>query len=257
MRELVLPVISLGSAGMEKPDAADVAEWIRKHTGRAADITTYQLDRLFSRQTGVDEPAAGGEFYAPRICAAFGADNQKITQEFTLELDEISEDFRFIPKKTSFSLPSFSSLELEDSYFHDDDEFAENGISAFKKLTRELRDRDVQKIILHAKDPSELELELLTGRKYLWKTTVEHLEAVLETTRDLVLPCEDIRYLVDLFDSYEIRNLYLLDATADAVSTALELFDKEYLYSAGYAPADADEIYWNNLSELKTTVEKC
>ena len=255
MRELVLPAVSLGSAGLEKPDAVDVAEWIGKHTGRAADLTTYQLDRLFLEQVGMDEPAVGGEFYAPRICAAFGAEDQKITQEFTLELEDIAGDFRFIPKKTAFALPSFSSLGLEDAYFRDQDEFAENGIKAFKKLTRELRDREVPRIILHAAIPTELELELLSGRKYLWKTSAEAAESVLETTRDLVLAADDIGCLSGLFDSYEIRNLYLLDATADAVTAALEFFDKEYLYSAGYAPLSAEDTYWKNLSELKVSVE--
>ncbi|HJJ47323.1 MAG TPA: hypothetical protein O0X32_03635 [Methanocorpusculum sp.] len=257
MRELVFPVVSLGSAGLKNPDVADVAEWIGNHTGMIVDITTYQIDRLFSQQVGVTEPAAGGEFYAARICSALGVEEHKIIQEFTLELEDIAGDFRFIPKKTVFSIPSFFSLGLEDTYFYDDDEFAENGMIAFKKLIREFRDRDVSRIILHAEEPTELELELLTGRKYLWKTSAEHVKSVLETTRDLVLATDDIGCLSELFDSYEIRNLYLLNATAESVSVALKFFDREYLFCTGYAPLDANETYWKNLLELKITVENC
>ena len=50
MREIVFPLISLGSPAEEMPDAADVAEWISKIKGNTADIITYNLQSSLSAQ---------------------------------------------------------------------------------------------------------------------------------------------------------------------------------------------------------------
>ena len=50
MKERVFPLVSLGAAGDETPDAADVAAWISGKKGNTADIITYTLDKTLKAQ---------------------------------------------------------------------------------------------------------------------------------------------------------------------------------------------------------------
>ncbi|MBR4117911.1 MAG: hypothetical protein IKK56_03375, partial [Methanocorpusculum sp.] len=89
MREIVFPLISLGSPAEEMPDAADVAEWISKIKGNTADIITYNLQSsLSAQQPHAAETCAGGIFYTPRIKEVLGFED-KVTQDFLLDAEPI------------------------------------------------------------------------------------------------------------------------------------------------------------------------
>jgi len=255
MRELTFPLISLGSSAMENPDASEIALWIHENKGAVADLTTYQLDRLFSFQKGcVAEPAAGGDFYGVRIAEALGSCDGVVEEEYLLDSRGLKEDLHFLPKKTVFSLPSFTQLELVDKYYKEDDEFLDGGTLAYLKVCRELLDKNVPRIIVYSDHPSDIELERVHGKHYLWWVPAEYYETLLEISHNLVLAGDDISHLGVLADSYEIRNIYLRDASKETITEALELFDKECLFVAGYAPGNNQESYWKQLSNIKCRV---
>ena len=254
MREIVFPLMSLGSPAEEKPEAADVAKWISGIKGNTADIITYNLSSSLSAQKPhAAEPSAGGEFYTPRIKAVLGFED-KVTQDFLLDAEPILDDLRAVKiKNCGFAVPAFSSLNLVDAYYKDLEEFFAAGAEAYKFISRELRDNGAVKVILHAECPSDLELETLRGRKYLWSVSDVGLESVLEFSRDIVIGFESANRLEELLDCYQIRNVYIRDADAEALKTALKYFDKEYIFTAGYG--DGEE-YWKNLAELKIKTEE-
>lgn len=254
MKERVFPLISLGSPGAELPNAADVAAWIAGKKGNTADIITYTLDNtLKSQKPYAAEPAAGGEFYKPRILEYLGVED-KMTQDFIHAAETIRDDLRAVKiKNCGFALPAFSALNITDAYFKDAEEFEAAGAESYKTLCRELRDAGALRTILHAESPSELELETLRGKKYLWAVPKEELERVLEAARDIIIDAESVSYLDELLDCYQIRYVYISDADADSINRALKHFDKEYLFTAGYG--DGEE-YWKNLAELKIRIEE-
>ena len=254
MKERVFPLVSLGSAGDETPDAADVAAWISGKKGNTADIITYTLDKTLKVQKlYTAEPAAGGAFYAPRIKDFLGAE-ENVTQEFGNFADSIHEDLRAVKiKNCGFALPAFSALNIADAYYKDAEEFEAAGAESYKILSRELRDAGALKTILHTESPNDLELELLRGKKYLWAVPESALEQVLETARDIVVDAKAVFRLEELLDCYQIRNVYIRDADAESVNFALKYFDREYLFTAGYG--DGEE-YWKNLAELKIRTEE-
>ena len=254
MREIVFPLMSLGSPAEEKPKAVDVAKWISKIKGNTADIITYNLSNSLTVQKPyAEEPSAGGEFYTPRIKDVLGFD-EKVTQDFLLDSEPIHNDLRAVKiKNCGFAVPAFSSLNLVDAYYKDLEEFFAAGAEAYKFISRELRDNGAVRIILHAECPDDLELETLRGRKYLWNVSDTELERVLEFSRDIVIGFEAADRLEELLDCYQIRNIYIRDAESEALKTALKYFDKEYIFTSGYG--DGEE-YWKNLAELKIKTEE-
>lgn len=254
MREVVFPLMSLGSPADEKPKAADVAKWISGIKGNTADIITYNLSNSLSAQKPhASEPCAGGVFYTPRIKGVLGFE-EKVTQDFLLDAEPIRDDLRAVKiKNCGFAVPAFSNLNLADAYYKDSEEFFAAGAEAYKFISRELRDNGAVRVILHAECPNDLELETLRGRKYLWSVSDSELERVLEFSRDIVIDFEAAVRLEELLDCYQIRNVYIRDADADALKTALKYFDKEYIFTAGYG--DGEE-YWKNLAELKIKAEE-
>jgi len=254
MREIVFPLMSLGSPAEEKPDAADVAKWISGVKGNTADIITYNLQRsLEDQKPYAAEPAAGGEFYTPRIKEVLGFED-KVTQDFLPDAESIHEDLRAVKiKNCGFALPAFSNLNLTDAYYKDSEEFFAAGAETYKFISRELRDNGACRVIFHAESPDDLELELLRGKKYLWYVGGSELERLLESARDIVIDTDSISRLEELLDCYRIRNVYIRDADTSALKNALKYFDKEYIFAAGYG--DGSE-YWKNLSELKIKTEE-
>jgi len=205
MRELTFPLISLGSSAIENPDASDVALWIHENKGAVADLTTYQIHRLFSFQKGcVTIPAAGGDFYGVRIAEALGSHDGVIEEEFLLDSRGLKEDLHFLPPKTVISFPSFTQMGLVDKYYKDYDDFLDSGTIWYLKVCRELFDQHVPRLIVHSEHPSDVELERVHGKHYLWWAPAEYYETLLETSRDLVLMADDVSHLGALIDSYEI-----------------------------------------------------
>ena len=254
MREIVFPLISLGSPAEEMPDAADVAEWISKIKGNTADIITYNLQSSLSAQKPhAAETCAGGIFYTPRIKEVLGFED-KVTQDFLLDAEPIRDDLRAVKiKHSGFALPAFSNLNLTDAYYKDSEEFFAAGADAYKFISRELRDNGACRVVLHADFPDDLELEVLRGKKYLWSVPDSELERVLEMSRDIVVDFKSASRLDELLDCYQIRYVYIRDADSEALKTALKFFDKEYIFTAGYG--DGSE-YWKNLSGLKIKTEE-
>jgi len=252
MRDLSFPLISLGSSAMENIPAEDVAAWIHEIKGNVVDITTFQLDYLYSIQKDfVTEPAAGGDFYGKRIAETMGAVNSRVVDDISLDMKGIESDIHYIPKKSVFSLPSFSQLHLKNDSYSNVDDFQEDGIKTFRRICRELRDNGVERIIIHSESPIPEEFEAICGKYYLWWCPSEFREDLLEISHSLILPADEVMELESLIDSYDVRQIYLLNATKESLSSALELFDKEAITISGYAPGKNQKEYWEQLSKTK------
>lgn len=265
MRKLSFPLVSLGSDAELLPDTADIAEWIAKIKGNEADFISYETDTLLQAQhPAVSYPAAGGEFYTPRLYEVFGIKDNVLSNAPELNISAVAGDIRLVKrtvKKSGFSQLRFSlvsplSLEYTDRYYHDEDETDEVLCSAYSALCREMRDLDVSGAVILSDNPKEIELEQLRGNKYLWSVSEEALEDVLEFTRDVVLPASAVPRLEELSDSYTLRNVFIKDADAVSLGKALETIDKDHLFTAGYRAADAEKDYWKRLSELQVSAEK-
>ncbi|HJJ30853.1 MAG TPA: hypothetical protein O0X97_01230 [Methanocorpusculum sp.] len=260
MRRISFPLTSLGSDAESVPDAAAVAAWISGVKGNEADLISYETSALLAaQQPYAASPAAGGAFYTPRIEEVFGIRDGVLSNAPELNAGSVINDIELAKKRIkhfSFSLPSPCSLNIADSYYPDEDERQDDLCEAFLRLTREMRDADVAGAVLLSEVPTEIELESFQGKKYLWSVSAGALESVLEFSRDIVLPAEDVGRLAELADSYTVRNVYLKDADSSALMTALETVDRDNLFTAGYRKCDSGDEYWKSLSEVSVPCDE-
>lgn len=260
MREISFPLVSLGSRRESAPDVKAVAAWIAARHGQTADLISYELDTLLAVQKPyAAEPATGGEFYDERLREVFGISETKLVQEFELKKDTLADDAVLAARTAKgcrFSMPSPLSLGIEDGYFQDEDEFEEAAVEAFFRVCREQRDLGISGHVILSEKPTDIELEGLRGRKFLWTAPADQLERLLEVSRDVVIDGSEAARLEELADSYALRNVYLRDADAASLKTALEAVDADHLFTAGYAPEAEQENYWKELAELRVKKEE-
>ena len=251
MRETQFPLDSLGSKKPESPSAEDLVSWIAAHRGKNADLTTWEIETALQSQKPVTEPCAGGEFFEDRMFHAFEITDCRLENEFGKEFSGITEDISAalkIRKHIRWAIPV--SAKLTDAYFKDEAIFEESYADALAGLCRYMRDLGIEGHILAGK-PSEILLESLSGRKYLWVTGPEEFETVLEVSHTLVCGPEDIGQVEDLNDSYDIRTVIVKDGDSKAMERLLETFDADNLRIAGIGPSSKQEEYWDALSKVK------
>lgn len=257
MRELSFRVRSLGSEKPASPAAEELAAWIRRHTGTAADLTTWEIEETLDAQSeDVPVPAAGGMFYRDRIAAAFSnVSDQRISEEFDLQTAEIAADCAAagkIRKGCWWAVPSPQALHFTDGYFADADAASEAVVDAVMRVCRVMRDSGAAgHVLLYDDCPDAIDLEHFSGRRFLRFVPDACLETVLEVQRDLILSAEAVPRLTELADCYTIRQVYITDPTADALAGVCRLFDPDDVFCAGTAPEMGQKAYWKNLAGLR------
>jgi len=255
MRKLTFPVRSLGSATPADPDVSALCEWIHSRIGKETDLTTWNIEMTLKAQLPfVEFPTAGGNYYASRIMDSFNTIcDGKVTGDFELNAQAILSDVTLansIKKHCWWSIPSPSSLKIEDAYFGDAEEYKVALSEAIRKLCREMRDADIVGHVFVSEKVDEIELEYFSGKHYLWVVPDTELETVLEVQRDIVITTEGVSHLSDLLNSYDIRNVYVRDADVESLTTVLRYFDPEYINICGVAPEKEQNTYWKELAGI-------
>ena len=245
-------VRSIGSEPGE-PDAADVAAWISGHRGEEADLISYALDRTLAAQDEVENRCAGGLFYGERILESLvGVKDGMLRGEPSVDLRAIRQDAERIRRAGKWNwcaLPSLTSLDLEDEYFNDREEFVAALSELYRKIMREMRDAGVQGHVILGDRFSELEREELASRKVIFASPTWDSAAnrgILSVQHTLVLPATHLGRLELLLENYEVRSVCLLDGEPKEFTAACAWFDPQEIVAGGYAPT-ADPDYWKNI----------
>ncbi|HJJ99245.1 MAG TPA: hypothetical protein O0X23_03415 [Methanocorpusculum sp.] len=260
MRELSFQVKSLGSAKPTVPGARELGDWIRRHAGTAADLTTWEVEEtLMAQGPGVWFPAAGGIWYGDRILAAFpNVFDQRISGEFDLHTADIFADCRIaakIRKGCWWAVPSPQALHLTDGYFEDEDTASEAVADAVARICRVMRDTGAAgHVLLYDGVPDAIDQEYFSGKRFLRFVPDAFLEEVLEVQRDLILSADAVPRLAELADCYTIRQVYVIDPTAEALAGACRLLDPDDVFCAGTAPETEQMAYWKRLAELRVCI---
>lgn len=235
-KRLAIPVRGLGSK-VDTPSVSDLAAWAKARAGQSGDLVTYHLLKTVEAQAEVHTPAAGGWFYHERARAGSLPDAPSDDL-----LDDI-EAVNSVRKNCWWSLPSAGAL------FSDPDE---DQILFFRQFLRMMRDAGVfGHVILLDRDPSPLELELVSGRRiflHQMSPTERGLEKVLEVQRDIAVAPSALPLVSDLMGSYTVRKIIVIDGGEPDLRAAKELVDIDNIMAGGYAPA-GDPLYWDRLVE--------
>jgi len=253
-KKFQLKTISLGSEPSH-PNISEVKEFISVYKGIEADLTTFLMLRSYSAQknAGIDEIGVGGIFCRPRMEESLSWDDEEgplcvphdLVRDYSL-LSQKSENIRSVHESPTV----LSTCPSQD----DEDTFAEI-CHGFRQVLRSLRDARIAGHTIHLKNPTPLELELLSGPKqqfFLYDPTPQNLEDLLEHTRDLILSGKNIPLLGELIDQYQIRTLSVCDATKNALSDVLQYVDPDHLKVAGYC-SGFEEDCWKKVKELSVT----
>lgn len=235
MRKVTFPLMPAGSEKPNTPKTDELADWIKSVKGINADIISWEIETTLKDQIGAaDICCGGGDFYRFRF------DNLK-------NFDDVIADVHFaqrVCKNIKWSMPSPSDLGAAD----------EDEISEFSKLYRDMRDAGVVSHILLCRSPTEIELEKFNSVKYLWLTDDSSIESVLEHSGDIAADVKTITRIESLFDSYDIRNIFVMDADRKTLENVLEFIDREHIFITGIAPEDNRHEYWKKLSEVSVMI---
>jgi len=239
------------------PGVAGLAAWIAEHRGTTADLITYLLDASLSAQipAGIMTTCAGGVFYADRIRQSVsGIEGTRVTGELHPDTAAVIEDAARIVvlKKGSWSaMPAPHVLHLEDAFYGDTEESTEAICGMYRTLMRAMRDTGIAGHVLIGDTTEAAELALLSRQKVFFfapETSREHLATLLEFQRQVTVRKEQLGVLFGLMDEYTVRKIFILDADAASVGTALTHFDPDQIVVAGYCEA-CGESYWRDLAD--------
>lgn len=239
----------------EKPEVAALAEWIKEHRGRTADIITYQLDRSLAPQAeaGIMHPCAGGKFYADRILSAIvGLEDRKAKGELHVDTPAIIEDAAgiVVQKKGAWcAMPAPHVLGIRDCYYGDKAEWNDALCESYRKIMRAMRDTGVPGHVLICGKVSDEELLSLAEQQVFFfppEPGREDLKFLLERQHKVAVRKERLPVIFDLMNEYTVRKIFLLDPDPGAIALARTHFDPDQIVAGGYCTADGDR-YWKDL----------
>jgi hypothetical protein len=236
-----------------KPDVAGLAEWIREHRGRVADIITYQLDQSLAPQVSAEigSPCAGGKFYADRIrqCITGIMDN-KAVGEIHIDTPGIIEDAAgiVVQKKGAWcAIPAPHVLGIGDAYYQDKDEWNAAICEAYGTIMRAMRDTGVAGHVLIADRMEDNELASLAWQKaFFFAPGCKDLAALMEYQKQVAVGKDQLQMLFDLMNEYPVRKIFILDPDPASIGHALSHLDPDQVVAGGYCSKDCGE-YWKDL----------
>lgn len=237
------------------PDLAALTEWIAKHRGRLADITTYRLDQSLAPQidAGIGTPCAGGKFYADRIRESIaGIAENRAMGELHADTPAVIEDAAgiVVQKKGAWcAMPAPHALGIKDTFYSDSDEWNEAICGTYKVLMRAMRDTGVTGHILISDRAEDAELVALAQQKVFFfspEPDRETLSGMLEYQQQVAIRSNQLETLFDLMNEYTVRRIFLLDPDDNAVEKARNHFDPDQIIGAGYCTKECD-TYWKDL----------
>ena len=253
-KRLKLATRALG-AEPEKPDVAALAGWIAEHRGRAADITTYLLDRSMAPQleAGIGMPCAGGKFYADRLLASIdGIADRKAIRELHADTPAIIEDAAGIVvqrRKSWCALPAPHVLAITDAYYNDMDEWSDAICGIYKTILRAMRDMGVAGHVLICDAADESECAALARQNvFFFQPAADQacLEILLEYQHKIAVGNAELPVLLDLMNEYTVRHIILVDPDQPAIDLARSHLDPDQISVGGYSTGNSEE-YWKNL----------
>jgi hypothetical protein len=239
----------------EKPDLVALAEWIREHRGRTADITTYQLDRSLAPQVGagIMDPCAGGKFYVDRILSAIvGLEDRKAKGELHVDTPGIIEDAAgiVVQKKGAWcAIPAPHVLGIRDCYYGDKAEWNDALCESYSKIMRAMRDTGVPGHVLICGKVADDELLSLAEQQIFFfhpEPGREDLTLLLERQRRVAVRKANLPVIFDLMNEYTVQKIFLLDPDPGAIALARTHFDLDQIMAGGYC-SDGGECYWKDL----------
>jgi hypothetical protein len=255
VKRLKLATRAFGAAP-KKPEVSELAEWIKEHRGRTADIITFQLDRSLAPQlpAGIMNPCAGGKFYADRILSAvIGLEDRKAKGELHVETHTIIEDAAgiVVQKKGAWcAMPAPHALGARDAYYGDIAEWTDALCDSYGTILRTMRDTGVTGNVLICEMMDDAELLALAHPYVLFfdpESDKKSLSVLLERESRIAVRSEQLPVLFDLMNEYTVRKVFLLDPDPGAIALALTHFDPDQIMAGGYCTDDGED-YWKNLA---------
>lgn len=250
------PVFRTRSLGSEQPvpSAGEISGWIESVRGHEADRLTFQLALSLWVQvsSGIPTPCAGGAFYGERLKGSESPPESGDWGEERYDPDLVRSDFQ-VAKKISrdFSV----AIPLLPMRVPDNERGMRSGgktgsrdglYELLRRVLQTAREEGSRYQVIHAKNPSDEDLEALTGRRsffFLSERNEENLARVLEFQRILVISPDELELGRELSGSYTISRCILLDAERSDLLNASENFGDDAVEAGGYCPGDCPE-YW-------------
>lgn len=248
---------SLG-AEPERPDIPGLSGWVakRREEGEAGDLTAFLLETALAPQigAGIIQPCAGGRFCKDRLLSAFaGVADGVIVGETEVAAPDLTADASAcagMKKGVSFALPAPHVLGLSDSYYGDPDEAATAVSALYRSAMRSMRDAGVTGHVLLCDRADDAELSALARQKVFFfcpGQKEEDLALLMEYQQRIAVERADLPTLFSLSGEYDLKQLILVDADAEAIASALSRFDPDQVLVGGYCTAEPDR-YWNDLA---------
>lgn len=251
-KQIRIPVRALGSE-VEDPEISVLTPWVSAHRGIEADLFTYKLEESLMMQEGVDIPAAGGRFYGPRLVSSLtGVYENILSSEPAVKPEYIIGDADLIisiRKGAWCSLPAPHLWDIQDHYFHDDEEFRFALYECIQQLMRTMRDRGVKGHILLCDRYHEDEMEELAGPKVLFYTenpNPKSLSILLEHQQSIAVPEAQVEGVLGMLNEFEINRFIVVDPSKDILALVQTHFDLGTFEVGGYCRSECPK-YWNRL----------
>ncbi|HWQ63707.1 MAG TPA: hypothetical protein VN429_04765 [Methanospirillum sp.] len=248
-KKIRLKTISLGSEP-DQPDMDELTCFIRSMKGQEADLTTYYLIRSLEKQleAGILSPAGGGMFMQSRFEDALTCSHEGC-QVNTLVFEEDAQVMIKTAGQVTSVLPSPGVLPGSPDP-EDEEAFAEF-CDGYAKILRNMRDQKITGHILHAKEVSLIEAELLSSRKTIFVIpdgTIAAQSELLEVQSTIALTSNRVQFLDELIDQFDIRNLILIEPNEEGFKRVLKHLDPEKIQVGGYGRGE-DKQYWKRIAD--------
>ena len=252
------PQILTSSFGSEQlpPPAEEIASWVGRFRGHTADILTIRMAASLLPQvkSGITIPCAGGLCSATRVIPQLKPpeiDDMPVKEP---DLTMIAHDARMarrLSREFAMAFPAPSAL-MKQAPRPPGKEELENLLSGYRMILRIARDEGSRYQVLISKEPDDMEMEELCGRRTLFfplERTEPVLERVLEFQRILIVSPVEWHFVEDLAGSYRVSKVVIIDADEEVLEQAASVFEHNKIEAGGYLGTGSDPDYWRTLVE--------
>lgn len=252
------PQILTSSLGSEQPPPpmGELAGWVKRFRGYTADLLTVRMAASLVPQvdSGITVPCAGGLCSATRILPRLATPERDDVYSQEPDLMMINHDIRMtrrVSREFAMAFPAPSAL-IEQEPRPPEKEDLENLLSAYRMVLKLARDGGSRYQVLISKEPDEMEMEDLCGRRTFFfplERTEPVLARILEFQRVLVISPLEWHIVEDLAGSYHISKVVIIDADEEVLEKAVLTFEHNKIEVGGYFGTGFDPGYWRALVE--------